>query len=81
MPVNAHIIGNCTQVEGENSVFEFNALRFHQVCFIGVIRSVIKKANDTTYMVDDMTSDSEVNVKLQLDVCRQLINFFFPIKL
>jgi hypothetical protein len=74
VPVNAHIINACTQVEGENSVFEFNALRFHQVCLIGVIRSVIKKANDTTYMVDDMTSETEVNVKLQLDVSIRLIN-------
>jgi hypothetical protein len=68
VPVNANIISRCEQVEGENSVYEFNSLRFHQVCIIGVIRSVIKKANDITYMIDDMTCDTEVNVKLPLDV-------------
>lgn len=67
VPVTAQIINQCSQVEGENSVFEYNSLRFHQVCFIGIIRNVIKRANDLTYLIDDMTSDTEINVRLQTD--------------
>jgi hypothetical protein len=37
-----------------------------------MIRSVLKRANDITYVVDDMTSN-EINVKLQADEVR-LIN-------
>jgi replication factor A2 len=66
VPVTAHTINKCTQVEGENSVFEYGNMNFHQVTFIGIIRSVIKRANDITYMVDDMTS-TEVNVKSQAE--------------
>lgn len=66
VPVTAQLINQCTQVEGENSVYEYASMNFHQVCFIGIIRNVIKRANDTTYLIDDMTS-SEVNVKLQSD--------------
>lgn len=68
MPVTAHVINNCQQVEGENSVFELNSLRFHQICLVGIIRNVIKRANDITYLIDDMTSENEINVKLQTDV-------------
>lgn len=64
VPVNGQIIHQATQVEGENSVFEFRHLRFHQVSFIGIIRNVIKRTNDITYLIDDMTS-AEINVKLQ----------------
>ena len=66
VPVTAQIISQCQQVENENSVFEYSNMRFHQVCFIGLIRSVIKKATDITYMVDDMTSE-EISVRLQND--------------
>lgn len=64
VPVTAHTINKCNQVEGENSVFEYGSMNFHQITFIGIIRSVIKRANDITYMIDDMTS-TEVNVKSQ----------------
>lgn len=64
VPVTGQTICMASQVENENSVFEFNHLRFHQVCFIGIIRNVIKRANDITYLIDDMTSP-EINVKLQ----------------
>ncbi len=67
MPVTAHTINTCSQVEGENSVYQYGNMSFHQVSFIGIIRNVIKRANDTTYLIDDMTS-TEVNVKLQADV-------------
>jgi replication factor A2 len=66
VPVTAQIINTCNQVEGENSVYEMGPINFHQVSFIGIIRNVIKRANDTTYLVDDMTS-TEINVKLQSD--------------
>lgn len=63
VPVTAHIIKNCTQVENEASIYEYEHLKFHQICFLGIIRNVIKRANDITYLVDDMTS-SEIQVKL-----------------
>jgi len=66
VPVTAQTVNLCTQVEGENSVYEWNGVNFHQICMIGIVRNVIKRANDTTYLVDDMTS-TEVNVKLQSD--------------
>lgn len=66
VPVTAEIINKCTQVENENSIFEYNHLKFNQICFIGVIKNVIKRANDITYLIDDMTS-TNVNVKLQSD--------------
>lgn len=66
VPVTAQIINACNQVEGENSVYEYSAMTFHQVSFIGIVKSVIKRANDTTYLIDDMTS-TQVNVKLQAD--------------
>jgi len=66
VPVTAQTISLCNQVEGETSVFEYNQLRFHQIYFIGIIRSVVKRANDITYLVDDMTSTC-INVKLQSD--------------
>jgi len=66
VPVTCETINKCTQVEGENSVYELGPMNFHQVTFIGIIRNVIKRANDTTYLVDDMTS-TEVNVKLQTE--------------
>ena len=67
MPVTAHTINECTQVQGENSVFEYANMTFHQITFIGIIRNVLKRSSDTTYILDDMTS-SQVNVKLQSDV-------------
>ena len=67
LPVTAYTINACQQVEGENSVYTYNGVNFHQVSFIGIVRSVIKRANDTTYLVDDMSS-TEINVKLQSDV-------------
>lgn len=66
IPVTCQTVNLAKQVEGENSVFEYNHLRFHQVCIVGLIRNVIKRANDVTYLVDDMTS-SEISVKLQSD--------------
>lgn len=66
VPVTAQIINHCTQVEGESSTYEYGNMTFHQVSFIGIIRNVIKRANDTTYLIDDMTS-SEINVKLQAE--------------
>lgn len=66
VPVTAQTVNLCEQVEGENSVYTYNGIQFHQVCLIGIVRNVIKRANDTTYLVDDMTS-TEVNVKLQSD--------------
>jgi replication factor A2 len=66
VPVTGHTINECVQAEGETSVFEYNHIRFHQVCFMGIIRSVLKRANDTTYIIDDMTS-TDINVKLQAD--------------
>lgn len=66
VPVTAHTINTCDQVEGENSVYQYGNMTFHQISFIGIIRNVIKRANDTTYLVDDMTS-TEINVKLQAD--------------
>jgi len=65
--VTAHTINTCDQVEGENSVYQYGKMNFHQVSLIGIIRNVIKRANDTTYLIDDMTS-TEVNVKLQAEV-------------
>jgi len=67
VPVTGHTINECKQTEGETSVFEYNHLRFHQVCYVGIIRNVIKRANDTTYVIDDMTTPHTINVKLQAD--------------
>ncbi len=39
-----------------------------KVCYVGIIRNVIKRANDTTYVIDDMTTPHTINVKLQADV-------------
>jgi hypothetical protein len=50
---------------------------YFKVSFIGIIRNVIKRANDVTYLIDDMTS-AEINVKLQSDVC---LFFLFSLKL
>jgi len=66
IPVTAETINRCNQVEGENSVFEFNNMRFHHICLIGIIRAVHKRSNDITYVIDDMTAQ-EVTVKLQSD--------------
>jgi len=66
VPVTAHIINMCQQVENESSIYELNHLKFNQICFIGIIRNVIRRANDITYLIDDMTS-TEVNVKLSSD--------------
>jgi len=66
VPVTAHVINQCQHVENESSIFEYNQLKFNQICFVGIIRNVIKRANDITYLVDDMTS-SEVQVKLQAE--------------
>lgn len=66
VPVTAQTINLCSQVEGENSVYEWNGVNFHQICMVGIVRNVIKRANDTTYLVDDMTS-TEINVKMQSD--------------
>jgi replication factor A2 len=67
IPVTGHTITECSQVEGETSLFELNQLKFHQVCYLGIIRNVIKRTNDTTYVIDDMTTPSGINVKLQSD--------------
>ncbi|RNA14892.1 replication A 32 kDa subunit [Brachionus plicatilis] len=66
VPVTGQTVSLCSQVEGESSIFEYNHLRFNQICIVGVIRSVIKRANDITYLVDDMTTN-EIHVKLQTD--------------
>lgn len=66
VPVTGYIINACEQVAGENSIFEFKEMTFHQIYFIGIIRSIVKRANDITYMIDDMTS-TDINVKLQSD--------------
>jgi len=67
IPVTGHTINQCTQVEGETSLFQFNQLKFHQVCYMGIIRNVIKRSNDTTYVIDDMTTADIIKVKLQSD--------------
>jgi replication factor A2 len=66
VPVTGEVINQCKQVEGETSLFEYKFLNFHQICLVGIIRSVIKRANDITYLINDMTS-VDVNVKLQSD--------------
>jgi len=66
VPVTAETVNQCTQVEGETSLFHCKHLSFHQICLVGIIRSVIKRANDITYLINDMTS-TDVNVKLQSD--------------
>lgn len=66
VPVTAETVNECNQVEGETSLFHYKHLNFHQICLVGIIRNVIKRANDITYLIDDMTS-KEVNVKLQSD--------------
>jgi len=68
IPVTIETINRCNQVEGENSVFEYNGFRFYHICLIGIIRHVVKKTNDITYIVDDMTaSETKLEVKLQSD--------------
>lgn len=66
VPVTGQTINLCSQVEGESSIYEQNHLRFNQICIVGLIRNVIKRANDITYLVDDM-SNQEIHVKLQAD--------------
>ncbi|CAF0775509.1 unnamed protein product [Brachionus calyciflorus] len=66
VPVTGQTINLCSQVEGESSIYEYNHLRFNQICIIGLIRNVIKRANDVTYLIDDMTTP-EIHVKLQAD--------------
>jgi replication factor A2 len=66
VPITCQTVNLCAQVEGETSVFEYEHLRFNQICLVGLIRNVIKRANDVTYLLDDMTS-SEISVKLQAD--------------
>lgn len=73
LPVTAETVNLATQVEGENSVFEYNHLRFHNICLIGIIKSVIKRSNDVTYILDDMTS-ADVTVKLQSDESEDMEN-------
>lgn len=67
VPITCYIVNQCKGVEGENTVFEYNHLKFNQVCLVGLIRNVIKRANDVTYLIDDMTSRELVSVKLQAD--------------
>jgi len=66
LPVTGETINLCEQIEGENSVFDYNHLKFHHVSMVGIIRTVIKRSNDITYVLDDMTSN-EFTVKLQSD--------------
>jgi replication factor A2 len=66
VPVTGQQILECTNVENESTIFECGSVKFSQVCFMGIIRNVIKRANDTTYLINDMTS-SDINVKQQAD--------------
>jgi len=56
------------------SVFEYQHLRFHQVSLVGIIKNVLKRANDLTYLVDDMTFSGEVVVKVQGDDTEDIEN-------
>jgi len=67
VPITGETLLRATQVENEVAVFEHGQMKFHQVCFVGVIRSVLKRANDMTYLIDDMTTDGPISVKLQAD--------------
>lgn len=78
VPITCYIVNQCKGVEGENTVFEYNHLKFNQVCLVGLIRNVIKRANDVTYLIDDMTSRELVSVKLQADV--KIIIYYNKIK-
>lgn len=66
VPVSGHQILECQHVENESSIFECGNVKFNQVCFMGIIRNVIKRANDITYLINDMTS-GDINVKLQAE--------------
>jgi len=67
VPVTCQAVHLCTPVEGESSTFEHNNVRFSQICLLGLIRNVIKRANDVTYLIDDMSSSELVSVKLQAE--------------
>jgi len=67
VPITGYALQEAKAVEGEVSFFEFKHLKFHQVCLVGIIKSIVKHTNDITSLIDDMTWAGDVTVKLQAE--------------